>query len=104
MSEKPSSQHKEQKARNLAAVWLILAFVPSVVALLLLPNPSLGVGPALLILSGGCCWVSGFGIVAGVKDSVVRFFAGFILGGVFFLLNVIIVVLIGCSGTGRIAP
>ena len=89
---------------SMAALWLVVAFVPSVLALALWNNSSPGIGPIVLVPGIGCCLVSGFGITSGMKDSVVRMFAGLLLAGVFFLLNVIIVVLIGCSGMGRVAP
>lgn len=86
--------------------WLFVAFIPTLVSLLLFEtkNPSQWSFRALLFLSAACCLCSGFGVLARMKDLVLRIALGLILAGVFFVLNLIVVLFIGCSGMGRIAP
>lgn len=94
------AQAKEQPARGWGILWLMLAFVPSFLALLMgsaLP----GSGPILFWLGLVCCLVAGLGIVGEIKNIAVRILAGLFLAIVFFVLNVIIVVLIGCSTMGH---
>lgn len=87
--------------------WLIVAFIPGLVSLLLFEtkNPSRWSLQALLFLAAACCLCSGFGVVARVKDVAVRILLGLILAAVFFALNVFVVIFVGCSGLrGSIAP
>lgn len=86
--------------------WLFVAFIPSMVSLLLFQtkNPPQWSLSALLFLAAACCLCSGLGVLARMKDQVVRIVLGLVLAGVFFVLNVLVVLFIGCSGMGRIAP
>jgi len=92
----------ESKSLVLTIFCLILAFLPSVFGLGLINSPA--GGSALLVLGATCCLISGFGISRHMENPVARTLCGLLLAGLFFFLNVIIVVLIGCSGMGRIAP
>lgn len=87
-------------------LWLFVAFVPSLVSIPLLRarNPPQWSLIALLFLAAACCLCSGLGLLARMKDQVVRIVLGLVLAGVFFVLNVLVVLFIGCSGLGRIAP
>jgi hypothetical protein len=104
MNEESSPDPQDPKTPGAAFLWLLLAFVPGVLALAL-PNSSLGaIGPLLFFFGAGCCLASGFGIADRMKNPAARILVGLLLSGAFFVLNVIIVILIGCSSMGRIAP
>lgn len=89
-----------------AILWLFVAFIPSLVSIHFLGarNPPQWLATALLILSATCCLCSGFGVLAGVKDVSLRIVLGLVVAIAFFVLNVIVVIFVGCSGMGRIAP
>jgi hypothetical protein len=108
MNEQPNPTPDREKANNpgAAVLWLVFAFVPSLVAAPLINGKyaSQFSGPGFMFLTAACCLCSGLGVLRGVKSLTVRIFLGLFLAGVFFALNVFIVILVGCSGTGRIAP
>lgn len=87
-------------------VWLFEAFIPSVLALGIMQNrnvpPSLGV--ALLILTVICSLVAAIGLVHDMKRKASQLILAIFLTGFFFIANMVIVALIGCSRMGRISP
>ena len=87
-------------------LWLCAAFIPSVigVACLQLKNPGQGLLPALLILNLVFCVTASIGLLQGMKSEASRFIFAVFLILCFFVLNTLIVLFIGCSGMGRIAP
>jgi hypothetical protein len=107
MSEEinPPPDPKGLKTPGQGVVWLLLAFVPSVVSIPVVgKNSSDFPLKSLLALTIVCCVCAGFGILRDTKNLAARIFFSVLLAGVFFVLNVFIVILIGCSGMGRIAP
>ena len=104
MSDELPSEPEKSGTPGLAVLWLVLAFVPSVIALATSNRP--GIGPVVLGVGILCCLIGGLGVAGAFKksSSASSVLVGLLLAGVFFVLNVIIVVLIGCSGMGRIAP
>jgi len=87
-------------------VWLFEAFIPSVLALGIMQSATVapGLGIALLILTVICSLVAGIGLVGGMKTRVSQVILAIFLTGFFFIANMVIVVLIGCSHMGRISP
>jgi hypothetical protein len=85
-------------------LWLVVAFVPSLVALSTFDSRSPTVSGGVLILAVACCLCSGFGVLGRTKYPETRILFGLLLAGIFFVLNVFIVIFIGCTGMGRIAP
>ena len=100
MNEEPGQIRSNEPPRGNGSsgfLWLFCAFVPALIAL-----PLLNVAvPALVFVILGlnviCSFLAGTGLVQGMKDGVARFFLGLFLTGVFFVLNVIIVVYVGFS-------
>src|SRR5690242_19856356 len=87
-------------------VWMFCAFLPGLVAILCLEfkNPPQWLWGSLLLLNVLCSLSSGIGLLAKMKDQALQFIFGVLLAGLFFVLNVVIVIFVGCSGTGgRIA-
>lgn len=84
-------------------MWLIVAFVPGAISVPLLGARHLFEWSpiAVLIIAAACCLCSAFGMLGGVKEQAVRIILGLLLAGAFFVLNMIIVVFVGCT-TGRI--
>lgn len=103
---KQSNQQGEGKKPFLKLIWLLCAFIPSLVAIpcLGIKNMPQWLGLSLLMVNAGCSLFAGIGLLSGIKDPAIRVILGVLLGGFFFVLNVIIVIFIGCSGMGRIAP
>jgi hypothetical protein len=102
---KPAGDHDPSPNPSLKILWLFVAFIPSLVALGLLSshtfgNPALGWG--LVILTAGCCFGAGIGLVRGMRNTVAQALLAIFLTGFFFFANVVIVVLIGCSRMGPI--
>ena len=87
-------------------LWLPCAFIPSVagIACLGAHSPPQWMFTALVILNGGCCLLAAFGLLGGIKELIARVFLGLFLAGFLFVLNCLIVLFVGCSGMGRIAP
>jgi hypothetical protein len=96
----------ETNSSGMTILWLIVALVPSFVAIPLFNNPSPQIGGwlFLFLLTGGCCIFAAFGVLRRMKDPILRIVLALLVAGLFFVLNVFIVLLIGCSGMGRIAP
>lgn len=80
-------------------MWLIVAFVPSAIAIPLLGvrNMPEWAGTGLLFFAGACCLCSAFGMLGGVKDQTSRIILGIFLAGALFAVNVVVVVFVGCS-------
>lgn len=108
MTQKPDLSPPPDGANKGASVigWLIVAFVPSVISIsfLSVKYPSQWHVTALLFIAAGCCLCSAFGMLSGIKEQAVRIVLGLFLAGGLFVLNVIIVVFVGCTNMGRIAP
>ena len=87
-------------------IWLFCAFVPSALAIVSfkIKNPGQWLAPSLLILAVVCSFASALGLLSGMKDKIVRSILAVLLAIVFFILNVLIALFVGCSGMGRIAP
>ena len=79
-------------------VWLVVAFIPSLAALATLQKDS---GPGtlqfLFALDVICSLVAGFGMMSGKPLKASRVVLAIFLTGFFFVVNVVISVLIGCS-------
>jgi hypothetical protein len=87
-------------------ICLLVAFLPSLIGILCfnVKNPNEWSATVLVVLNLVCSVVAGVGLVRGIKDGGVKFTVGFFLIPFFFVLNAIIVIFVGCSGGGRIAP
>ena len=82
------------------------AFIPSVVAI-----ATFGIKPTpqwlllfLLLVNAVCSYCSAKVLLSSIKDSLSRSTYSLLLVTFFFGLNVMIVLFVGCSGMGRIAP
>jgi hypothetical protein len=85
---------------------LVVVFVPSILAIFLISfkyAPS-WILPVLAILNLLCSAVGSVGLVRGLKHDSMKFLLVCVLVPFFFLLNVLIVIFIGCSGQGGFAP
>jgi len=109
MNEEQQASPPPPDENNAAAwkvMWMCAAFIPSVVGMACLQWKSKGQWPFLLVVSLDliCSLAGSIGIVRGMKNGALRMFLGFALSVFFFILNAVIVLFMGCSGTGRIAP
>lgn len=66
-----------------------------------LPN---WVGPALIIMGIICSVAAGFGLMSRANSPITKGLGGLALSVVFFVFNLALVIAVGCSGVGRIAP
>ena len=106
MNEEPNRPN-ETKEQLSPVVWLVCAFIPSLMAIacLSMRNSPSWLGFWLVVANAGCSLAAGIGLLSGIKMQVVRIIIGMLLAGFFFVLNVFIVVFAGCSGMGgRFAP
>ena len=105
MNEEPNPPNNVGNGMH-PLLWLLVAFIPSIVALGCLGSKTVGSAlvPVLLILDVGCSLAAGFGFVSGMKSLAGKVALGLFLGVFFVLLNAAIVLFLGCSGMGRIAP
>jgi hypothetical protein len=103
--ESPQPDNPNQKPSDpLRIFWFFCAFIPSVIGIACLRSNGGQMMPLLLFLDLVCSFVSAGGIMRGtMKEKSVELLFAFFLGGFFFLLNIVIVVLAGCSQM-RIAP
>jgi hypothetical protein len=100
--EPPPAPDKE-KNPLVTILWLLLAFVPSMIAAPFVSGRNGSQFPMFLFfLAIACCAFSAFGVLRSVKDVVLRVFLGLGLAVVFFVLNAFIVILVGCSHMGPI--
>jgi hypothetical protein len=90
----------------LKIIWLFAAFVPSVIgiACLHIRQPAGWLYPVLTLLNLFLSVAAAGGLVRGMKQGGMKTVVAFFLFVFFFVLNALIVVFVGCSGTGRIAP
>ena len=84
-------------------IWLIVAFLPSVVAFIFLPIQRVwpGILIVLLILNLFCCAYAGSGLSGGIKDKNTRGALMFGLIVFFFIANAGISLFVGCAATFR---
>jgi hypothetical protein len=85
-------------------IWLLLAFAPSLLSLPVVYGEWYGLSTqglttlaTLIIVTAICCLSSGIGVLSEKKNQTVRILLGLFLAGVFFMINVFIVVLVGCG-------
>jgi len=103
MDEEPKQNQpdkpKESNNAGRIILWLLFAFVPSIVTIPFVAarNVPTGTGNGLVALAIVCCLCSGIGVLRGVKGPTTRILLGVLLAGVFFVLNAFIVILVGCS-------
>jgi hypothetical protein len=105
MNEEPSQSNRPGNQKN-PAIWLLCAFVPSLVAIPCwgLKSPVPALVPLLVILNIVCSLTAGIKLLGRTKAQDLRIALGFLLGVFFFVMNVVVVVFVGCSGMSRIAP
>ena len=100
----------EPKSPGAAILWLILAFLPSLIGLPMVKpivNRRLPVEllVPLLLVAVACSLVSAFGLLRKVKPEGNRNFLAFFLAIGLFVLNVLSVVFLGCSSAlGNLGP
>jgi len=78
-------------------LWLFCAFAPSLIAIPMLNAAVPALAPLLFGLNVLCSLSAGIGLVRGITSEIARFFLGLFLAGIFFVLNVMIVIFVGCS-------
>jgi len=103
-SNLPKPPPNEGDESVLKAIWLLAAFVPSVIgiACFQVKNPGRGLLPLLIALNLILSVAATVGLVRGMKSGGAQFIIGLFLIPFFFVLNVLIVLFVGCSGMGRI--
>jgi hypothetical protein len=89
---------------GLKFLWLFCAFIPSLAGIMLLSHPFPWAMQFAFFLNVVCSLAAGIGLLSGMEEKVSQIMLGIFLGGGFFFLNVVIVIFVGCSGMGRIAP
>ena len=101
MSDETNPALEPNKTDNAGVIvlWLLFAFVPSLLSIPLMGGTASSDSSmmGLLVLAIVCCLCSGFGVLRGVKSQSTRILLGLFLAGVFFVVNVFIVILVGCS-------
>lgn len=97
---------KDGDAYVVKMVWLCAAFFPSAIGIACLhfKNPFRWLFPLILTLNLIFSVAASIGLVRGMRSAASKFILGFFLILFFFVLNALIVLFIGCSGMGRIAP
>ena len=105
-SNLPKPPPNEGDESVLKVIWLLAAFVPSLIgiACLHIKNQGQVLLPLLVVLNLVLSVAASVGLVRGMKNGGAQFIIGFFLIPFFFVLNVLIVLFVGCSGMGRIAP
>jgi len=98
----PTPLVKPERKRVPGILWLLEAFIPSVVALGIMEkaNASPYLGVALSILCVVCSVIAAVGLVRGMRSLAMQIILGIFLAGFFFIMNVVVVVFIGCSRSG----
>lgn len=97
--DNPSDPNANRKGSVPGVVWLLVGLAPIPILLALgsaQPRPHRGAG-YIIILCVFCNLAGGIGCLTGVKDGVVRAFAGLLLGGFFFLLTLGVALFQACS-------
>ena len=86
-------------------LWLLVAFLPCLAGIICLQiKNGLTLLPILVFMNIICSIAGGVGVVRGIESEGTRIALGLLLIPVFFILNAFLVLFIGCSGGGRIAP
>jgi hypothetical protein len=87
-------------------MWLCAALFPSLIGFACLHMKPSGQSLLLLLVAVDLiCSVAGsIGLVRRMKSAASQVFWGFFFSLFFFVLNALIVLFMGCSGMGRIAP
>jgi membrane-associated HD superfamily phosphohydrolase len=100
----PPPDKEDQAFRKLVNV--VVALLPSAIGILCFQFKfaSPNVLPVMVIVNAVLSAVGSAGLVRGMKNATSAVITGILLTGFFFGLNAIIVVFVGCSGMGRIAP
>jgi hypothetical protein len=82
-------------------MWLGVALAPTVIGLICFQarTAALPLFPLLVILDVVCSIAGSVGLVRGTRDAAARVFLGLFLTAFFFILNALIVLFIGCSGS-----
>ena len=85
---------------------ILCGLVPSAVILLCLHfTADLGeLAWFALGFNATCSLIAGIGLVGRERDLLVRIFFGSIMAAALFVFNAFVVIAVGCSGMGRIAP
>jgi Na+/H+ antiporter NhaC len=87
-------------------MWLFAAFLPSVIGIACfnLKHPGQWMLPILVLINAIISVVAGTRLVKGMKDELVQGLLAAFLVIFFFVLNAFIVIFVGCTSMGRIAP
>ena len=99
MSEETNQTPEPNKADRAGQTvfWLLFAFVPGLVSIPLMRARSDVSMSLFMVLAGACSLCSGFGVFRRVESQLTRILLGLFLAGFFFVVNVFIVILVGCS-------
>jgi hypothetical protein len=107
MSDEPNPTPGEDKKILLKILYVFIAFLPSLVGIasFQLKNQGQGLIQFLFFLNLICSIVASLGLAQGIKSDGLQFLLNLFLIPAFFVMNVLIVLFVGCSGMGgRIAP
>ncbi len=98
----PPPNESEEALRRL--MWLLAAFLPSVIGIACfhLKKPRQGLLPLLVGVNLALSVAASVGLVRGMKNVGAQFILGLFLIPCFFVLNTLIVLFVGCSGMSRI--
>ena len=101
----PSPTPGEDKKILLKILFVFIAFLPSLAGVACLQLINQGHGLFLFVLNLICSIVASLGLAQGIKSIGLQVFLNLFLIPAFFVMNVMIVVFVGCSGMGgRISP
>ena len=78
-------------------LWLFCAFAPALVTISIIDSIGPGLMPVLFGLNVCCSSAAGMGLVRGIQHNVAQLFLGLFLVAIFFVLNIVIVIYVGCS-------
>ena|SRR5579863_9073404 len=98
----PPPSERDKSFRKV--MWLLAAFVPSAlgVACFHLKERGRELLPYVVVVNLVISVAASVGLVRGMKNAGAQFILGLFLIPFFFVLNVLIVFFVGCSGMGRI--
>jgi uncharacterized membrane protein YphA (DoxX/SURF4 family) len=87
-------------------LWLFVALFPSALAFVCFRFTRVDstVPAVLAVVDLVCSVAAGIGLARGIKSAAAKAFLAFVLCVFFFILNAIIVLLLGCTGAWRGAP
>jgi hypothetical protein len=98
-------QNKPKDPGSLRVLWILGAFIPSILGITSIRSNNGQVLPVLILINFICSIVCAGGTMRGsMKNKSVELFLAFCLAAFFFVFNLIIVVFVGCSGPGAFAP